>query len=146
MKRLFLLVALCLTAVGSLAQAATHSPCTSHLATAPRISLVNDSTVTLTGSGSIGGCPVPVGVESVTLTVCLQHDGADVSCASGSRAWSRYTRFARTYGLTVNAVCSPGLWRTVARGGDGFTPTEWASEQVSFSSADGYSCKEPGGA
>jgi hypothetical protein len=131
----------------------TEQPCSYHGATKPHITLVNNSVVTLEGSGSIGGCPraTPTAVPRLRLTVCLQHLGAsgwvDVACRGPVfKSWSRYTRFARQVGLTVTATCKPGLWRTIARGGDGLPPLKWTSAAAKFASSDQYACGEPGGA
>ena len=128
-------------------------PCSYHGAVTPRITLVNNSVVTLGGSGAIGGCPRPTGttVATVMLTVCLQHlsttGWVDVACKGPvTKGWSRYYRFARQLGLSVNATCKPGRWRTTARGGDGYPPTKWTSATVTFAGTDQYACGEPGGA
>ena len=149
---LVLVVALLASLVGGV-DAAARSPCSYHGATRPHITRVNNSAVTLEGAGSIGGCPRVTGtsVAKVTLSVCLQHWGAsgwrDVACTGpATRGWSRYSRFARQLGLTVSAICVPGRWRTVARGGDGFPPRTWSSPTATFASSDQYACGEPGGA
>jgi hypothetical protein len=132
---------------------AAGRPCSYHGATQPHIVLVNNSVVTLEGSGSIGGCPraTRIGTARVRLSVCLQHLGpsgwVDVACKGPvTKGWSRYYRFARQLGLTVSATCVPGLWRTIARGGDGLPPVRWTSAAVKFTSSDQYACGEPGGA
>jgi hypothetical protein len=134
--------------------AATHSPCTYHGAGAPYIVYVTESNqVVLYASGGIGGCPLvtTVAASSASVKVCAQHRKADsswssVACASASRSWNRYSRFARQIGATARAVCSPGVWRTTVTGGDGFAPFRWSSPTVRFASKDGYPCGEPGGA
>ena len=151
--RLATIMAIILTplVVTATAGSSTHSPCDYHGASTPYVSLANGNTLTLTGAGSIGGCPSVSSTtpETVTITVCLQHSTgagwADVSCSSFSRAWNRYTRFARQAGGTVNAICAAGQWRTDVRGGDGLAPFEWWSATSAFVASDGYPCGEPGG-
>ena len=153
MRNVVVLVGLAVLAATASGHASTSSPCRSHIATAPTITMVNDNIATLSGSAQIGGCPLVLSTtpDSLTLTVCLQTltptGWQDVSCNGPvSKAWNRYWRYARQLGLSVTGTCAPGAWRTDARGGDGWGPAEWASSSVTFAASDQYACGEPGGA
>ena len=146
MRRLLVVLAALAVVLASAVPAAavTHAPCAGHYVTAPYVALVDDGVTTLQGAGGIGGCPAPAGTESVTITVALQRlvDGVwvDQVAGSGSRSWNRYSRYARTYGLSVTAVCELGDWRTDVRGGDGFEPSEWVSDPVTMVGNDSGVC------
>lgn len=131
------------------AYAATHAPCLGHNASIPRVAWVDRGVTTLSGGGSISGCPLPAGVESVTVTVALQHlqDGVwvDQVVTPFTGVWTRAYRYARATGGTVYATCVPGWWRTQVTGGDGYTPYVWASTAVTFSLGDSGVCGAYGG-
>jgi len=140
------LAAAVLLAVPAPAGAVTHSPCAGHTAVAPYVSRVDDGVTTLSGAGGIGGCPVPVGTESVTVTVALQwldpatQTWVDQVTQTWTRSWNRYSRFARQAGGVVYAVCVVGDWRTQVTGGDGFPPFEWSSDPVTMVRNDSGVC------
>jgi hypothetical protein len=128
----------------------THSPCKG-LASTPSVDYVKPgsreegTTTILIGSGGIGGCPLVTTkqAESVSITVELQHfTGTWVTQASGSvtKGWNRYWRYARQAYVTLHAVCIPGEWRVRVTGGDGFAPTGWVGQSVTFT------CQELSGA
>lgn len=151
MKRLLLVAVLAVLALtlASPASAATHSPCTSHIAVAPYVSDVTDGVTTIGGAGQIGGCPVPVGTEGVAITVCLQArvEGGwvDQTCQTVARSWSRISRFPRRAGTSVFSGCVLGDMRTDVRGAladgtaDGFA-VEWASPAVTMVRNDSGVC------
>lgn len=140
MKSLLLLTAAALLLAGHVS-AATHSACVRHSAVTPYISTAIPDGAILTGAGDIGGCPTPIGNESVAITVCLQRDGVDVVCQSYTRGWNRYTRFPRQAGGSINATCAPGVWKTVVTGGDGFEPSRWESDPATFALVDESDCR-----
>lgn len=141
MKTLILVAAVIAAIAVTNGPAATHSPCVRHGVVAPYISMATSDGAILTGAGDIGGCPSSVQTESVSIKVCLQRDGTDVTCSQYDRAWNRYSRFARQAGGSINAPCAPGVWRTVVTGGDGFLPTIWMSDPVMFEQIDGSACR-----
>lgn len=130
------------------AQAVTHAPCTYRYAGPPSVQLVQGGQSTLAGSGTVGGCPSPVGSESVTVTVSLErYDGTTwtvVSTASVSRGWSRITRGARQVSATATATCIPGPWRTHLTSYDS-GPIDVTSTVVTFAAGDSGVCGSYGG-
>jgi len=133
------------------ASADTHSACSGHTAVAPYVSDISNGVSTLHGAGQIGGCPAPIGTESVSITVALQSFDVDTqmwidkATANYSKSWNRYYRLARQAGGGVDATCVVGDWRTDVKGGDGFQPTEWTSPVVTFVAGDSGVCGSYGG-
>lgn len=134
------------------ADANTHAPCSYHYATPPSVQLIDGGVATLAGSGAIGGCPAPIGTESVSLTVAVQHLEAGTWITKGTavsppKGWSRITRGARQTSATATAACLPGDWRTEttenAGGSDGVP--EWHSTTVTFTPGDSGVCGSYGG-
>jgi hypothetical protein len=131
------------------AQADTHTPCIRRSAVAPYVSTIDDGIATLSFSGDIGGCPSSTLTEGVRITLHAQHlkDGGwtDAATATYARSWNQYSRFARQTGGTIHATCMVGDWRTLVTGGDGFEPTAWSSEVVTFTPGDSGVCGSYGG-
>ena len=154
MRRLLPILATTIIILATLttpAHAATHAPCVGHIATTPHVTLLLEGTNTIIeGSGAITGCPVPIGTETVTLTVTLQHqeqgEWVDYYTKGPTiKGWSRYYRYARQHSLTVNGPCLVGDWRTHVTGGDGYQPTSWDSTTATFVPGDSGVCGSYGG-
>jgi len=111
------------TAAG--ASAVTHAACSNRTPGLPAVAWLDENAqnTVLQGGGHVGGCPMPIGTESVDATVCMELQQPDASwlpfaCASGSKSWSRTYRFARQLDLTVTAPCRVGAIRMHLTGND----------------------------
>lgn len=132
--------------------AATHAPAASYYASPPSVQYVNQDQTTIQGSARMSGYPPPVGTESATITVVLQHSEAGVWRDRGTvdtrtKAWNSRTpggSGARAVSGISTATCLVGDWRTKATGQDN-AAREFYSTVVTFTAGDSGVCGGFGG-
>lgn len=132
--------------------AATHAPAASYYASPPSVQLVDHGVTTIQGSARMSGYPSPIGTESATITVVLQHYEAGSWVDRGTvetrtKAWSRFTpggAGARQVSAISKATCLNGDWRTHWTGYDN-APRSGDSTVVTFTPGDSGVCGSYGG-